>query len=70
VIARRKEIYLELHPETKKGGDRKSEDAKSKRQNDALKSFASDTAAKTGKSKRTPPLLKIGVPFRDPNLLG
>ena len=44
-----KEIYLELHPETRHGGDRKSAD---KNQNDTM-SFCSDTSKKTGKSKRT-----------------
>jgi len=48
-LARRKQIYESLHPETKRGGDKT---AKSKKQNDKM-SFSSDTAAKTGKSKRS-----------------
>lgn len=53
-LARRKEIYEAIYPETKQGGDRKSEEAKSKRHNDALiPSFTEDTAAKTGVSDRT-----------------
>jgi ParB family transcriptional regulator, chromosome partitioning protein len=51
-LAERKEIYEALHPETKHGGDRKSKE-KSKRHDVALKTFAEDTAKKTGKSKRT-----------------
>ena len=57
VISRRKAIYERLHPETKQGGDRQSEEAKSKRQNvvltDGAPTFTEDTAAKTGKDKRT-----------------
>jgi ParB family chromosome partitioning protein len=54
-LARRKEIYEKLHPEAVHGGDRRSETARSKRQVDDLvaPSFAEDTAAKTGLSKRT-----------------
>ena len=62
-LAKRKQVYLRLHPETAHGGDRKSS-----RQNGDLKpsdddmeptapeevpSFVADTAAKTGRSKRT-----------------
>ncbi len=48
-LARRKDVWETLFPETKHGGDRKS-----KRQNVALNpSFTEDTASKTGKSKRT-----------------
>jgi hypothetical protein len=50
-LKRRKEIYEALHPETKKGGDRKSN-----RQSGDLKKkaerFTKDTAAKTGVSER------------------
>ena len=49
----RKAIYEELHPETKAGGDRKSEEAKSKRNDFALiPTFADDTAQKTNVSPR------------------
>ena len=41
---------MELHPETKNGGDRKTESAKNQ---NGIMSFCSDTAAKTGKSKRS-----------------
>lgn len=50
-LARRKEIYEALHPETKHGGNRKGE--KSSCQNGDLKTFVQDTAKKTGKSERT-----------------
>ena len=49
-LTRRREIHLAMYPETKHGGDRKSE--KSKGQNVHLKSFAEDTAQNTGKSGR------------------
>jgi DNA modification methylase len=52
-LARRKEIYEALFPETKHGGDRRSEEARSKRNNFDLKSFAEDTSEKTGVSSRT-----------------
>lgn len=46
---RRKQAYEALHPETKHGGDRKSNQvAKS-----ATRSFADDQATKTGQSTRT-----------------
>lgn len=51
-LKRRKELYEALHPETRKGNT--SERAGVKRQNVALQpSFAADTAAKTGTSRRT-----------------
>lgn len=46
--ARRKEIYEALHPETKHGGDRKSDRVA----NFATRSFTADAAAKTGESER------------------
>lgn len=46
--ARRKAIYEDLHPETKHGGDRKSDQV----ENFATRSFAADTAAKTGQTDR------------------
>ena len=45
---RRKEIYEARYPETRRGGDRKSEEAVSKRNDFGLISFADDTAAKVG----------------------
>jgi ParB family chromosome partitioning protein len=49
-MAERQKIYELSHPETKKGGDRKS---KSKRHVGALiESFAEETSKKTGQSKR------------------
>lgn len=53
-LARRKAIYELLHPETKQGGDRKSEDAKSKPQDAVLiEPFTQDTAKKVGASRDT-----------------
>jgi N6-adenosine-specific RNA methylase IME4/ParB-like chromosome segregation protein Spo0J len=53
-VGRRKELYEKLHPETKRGGDRKSAKAKSNRQNGNLKRrFTKDAAKKTGKGERT-----------------
>jgi len=48
-LAKRKQIYEQLHPETKRGGDRKSE--KIKGQESSFDSFLVDTAKKTGQSK-------------------
>jgi hypothetical protein len=50
--AARKKVYQRAHPETKKGGDRQTPRAKKLSAKSAL-SFAEDTAAKTGKSKRS-----------------
>ena len=55
-LARRKEIYLELHPETAKNvaGAHASNKAQGNSNNASdTMSFASDTSKKTGKSKRT-----------------
>lgn len=46
--ARRKAIYLELHPETAHGGDRKSDQV----DNLSTRSFAEETASATGKDER------------------
>lgn len=54
LLLRRKEIYETLHPETKHGGDRKSEEIKrTKCPLDSTKSFIDDTAEKLGVSPRT-----------------
>jgi len=50
-LARRKEIYEALHPEARRGGDRRSEDFKTKQFR--FETFATNTAAKTGLSPRT-----------------
>jgi hypothetical protein len=52
-VARRKELYEKLHPETKHGGDRKSAGARSSSQNENLKAFVADIAVKTGKGRST-----------------
>lgn len=53
-LKRRKEIYEAKYPETRRGGDRKSEEAKSKRKDFALiQPFSTDTAAKIGVTPRT-----------------
>lgn len=53
-LLRRKEVYEALHPETKHGGDRKSEEIKTtKCRFDNVKSFAQDTAEKLGVVPRT-----------------
>ena len=52
-LARRKEIYEILHPETGHGGDRKSERIKTKPfRFDSAKPFSVDTAEKIGMSRR------------------
>lgn len=51
-IARRKAIYLELHPETGRGGDRKSIKV-TDGEFDRADSFVTHTAAVTGLSKQT-----------------
>lgn len=54
MLLRRKEIYETLHPETKNGGDRKSEEIRtSKCRSDSVKSFVQDTAEKLGVGPRT-----------------
>ena len=54
LLLRRKEIYEALHPETKNGGDRKSEKIRSaKCTSDFSKSFVNDTAEKLGVNPST-----------------
>lgn len=54
ILLRRKEIYEALHPETKHGGDRRSEGIKTtKCRFEAARSFAQDTAEKLGVTPRT-----------------
>lgn len=50
LTAQRKRIYEALNPETKRGGDRRPEQTATRGR---LKSFAKDTAEKTGTSERT-----------------
>jgi N6-adenosine-specific RNA methylase IME4 len=53
-VARRKELYEKLYPETKHGGDRKSAKTKSRSQNENLKNaFVADVAKKIGKGRST-----------------
>jgi len=68
-LAKRKELYESLHPETRKGvagGKASGESRKgSKRTSDKM-SFVQDTAAKTGKSKRTVErAVKVGEKLAD-----
>ena len=54
LLLRRKEIYEALHPETRNGGDRKSEKIRSaKCTSDFSKSFVNDTAEKLGVNPST-----------------
>jgi hypothetical protein len=48
---RRKELYEQLHPETRPGGDRRS--ASSRKLCDKVERFTADTAAQTGRSERS-----------------
>ena len=53
-LLRRKEIYEALHPESKNGGDRRSENFRTKNfRSDSAKSFVQDTAEKIGVTPRT-----------------
>jgi ParB family chromosome partitioning protein len=53
-LARLKQLYLEIYPETQQGGDRKSEEAKSKPQNAVLiPPFAEVAGDATGRSDDT-----------------
>ena len=54
LLLRRKEVYESLHPETRNGGDRKSEKIRtSKCRSDVAKPFTQDTAEKWGMGRRT-----------------
>lgn len=54
ILLRRKEIYETLHPETRHGGDRKSDEIKTtKCRFENVKSFVQDTADKLGVVPRT-----------------
>ena len=54
LLLRRKEIYEALHPDAKNGGDRKSEDFRTKNfRSDSAKSFVQDIAEKLGVTPRT-----------------
>ncbi len=54
LLLRRKVIYEMLHPETKNGGDRRSENFRTKNfRSDSVKSFAQDTADKLRVTPRT-----------------
>lgn len=54
LLLRRKEIYEALHPESKNGGDRRSEGIRtSSCRSDSVSSFAQDTAEKLGIGRRT-----------------
>ena len=52
-IAERKEIYEVLHPETKNGGDRRSEKIRTNPARSDLPTFSEDTAKKAGVTPRT-----------------
>jgi ParB family chromosome partitioning protein len=52
-LVRRKEIYEQIHPETKHGGNRKSEAAKSSGNNCRSMTFNEEVAQRMGKSVRT-----------------
>ncbi len=52
-LAERKAVYDELHPETRKGGDRKSDDAKIKAQTLRFDTFTEEASEKVGLSQRS-----------------
>ena len=51
--ARRKAIYEKLRPETRQGGDRKSEAVKNQTDNLSVCSYAADAANAVGETERT-----------------
>ncbi len=54
LLLRRKEIYEALHPEAKHGGDKKSQEIRTRKaRSDFSDSFVTDTAKKLGISRRT-----------------
>ena len=54
LLLRRKEIYEALHPETKNGGDKKSQEIRTRKaRSDSFDPFVVDTAKKLGISRRT-----------------
>ena len=54
LLLRRKEIYDALHPETKNGGDKKSQEIRTRKaRSDSFDPFVADTAKKLGISRRT-----------------
>ena len=54
LLLRRKEIYEALHPETKNGGDKKSQEIRTRKaRSDSFDPFVADTAKKLGISRRT-----------------
>ncbi len=67
-LAKRKELYESLHPETKKGaqgGGKNGKGTRKRTESDKM-SFSEDTAAKTGKSKRTVErAVKVGEKLAD-----
>ena len=54
LLLRRKELYEALHPETKNGGDKKSQEIRTRKaRSDSFDPFVADTAKKLGISRRT-----------------
>jgi hypothetical protein len=51
-MARRKDLYEGIYPQTKNGGDKTSAKARAERRDSVLVPFAWDTAQKTGMAPR------------------